>query len=125
MDFGTITDFNFITDFGYRFINSPASNGPGTTSSPVNQYYTWKIGLGTSYNYDSFGAQFCLPRNTSNPISSVRYKESNAWGIWTGITATSLKGSCTIYASEWLRSSHTSSQRLVFCVRWNNILPGV
>jgi hypothetical protein len=37
------------------------------------------IGLGTTYNYDSFGAQFCLSRNAANPILSVRYKESNAW----------------------------------------------
>jgi hypothetical protein len=75
-DHGTLTDFNSITDFGYRFINAPASNGPGTTSNPVNQYYTWMIGLGTNYNYDYFGAQFCLPRNTANPVLSVRYKES-------------------------------------------------
>ena len=45
------------------------------------------IGLGTGSNYDSFGAQFCLPRNAGNPVLSVRYKESSIWGGWNGITA--------------------------------------
>ncbi len=39
------------------------------------------IGLGTSYNYDNFGAQFCLPRNTTNPVLSIRYRESTTCGI--------------------------------------------
>ncbi len=41
-------------------------------------------------------------------------REYNVWGGWTGITATILKGSCTINVGEWLRSSDTSSQRLFF-----------
>ncbi len=36
---GTITDLKNITDFGYRFINSPATNGPGNSTN--GQYYTW------------------------------------------------------------------------------------
>jgi hypothetical protein len=45
------------------------------------------IGLGTSYNYDNFGAQFCLPHNAANPILPVRYRESTSWGGWQNITA--------------------------------------
>ncbi len=39
---------------------------------------------------------------------------NSVWGGWTGITATTLKGSATIHAGEWLRSIDTSSQRLFF-----------
>jgi hypothetical protein len=46
------------------------------------------IGLGTSYNYDNI---FCLPRNATNPILSVRYSESTNWSGWSGITAEALK----------------------------------
>jgi hypothetical protein len=42
-DHGTLTDFNSITDFGYRFING-STNSPRTPSNPVNQYCTWMIG---------------------------------------------------------------------------------
>jgi hypothetical protein len=55
-DHGTLTDFNNITDFDYRFINSPATNGPGTPSNPVNQYYSLCIGLGSSYGFNVFSA---------------------------------------------------------------------
>ena len=46
------------------------------------------IGLGTSYNYNSLGAQSCLPRNIASPILSIRYIENNSvWWGWTGIAA--------------------------------------
>ena len=87
----TITDFNNITDYGYRFINSPATNGPGTASNPTLQYYTWLIGIGSDYAFNAFSAQFALPRNIANPILSVRYREnSSTWSGWTGITAEAL-----------------------------------
>jgi hypothetical protein len=87
----TITNFNNITDYGYRFINSPATNGPGTTSNPVNQFYTWLIGIGSDYGFNEFGAQFALPRSVANPILSIRYREnSSSWSSWTGITAEAL-----------------------------------
>jgi hypothetical protein len=109
-DHSTITDFNAITDFGYRFITGP-TNGPGTVSNPVNQYYSWFIGLGSSYNYDSYGAQFALPRNTPSPVLSVRYRDgssSTSWGSWTGITAEALtSGNKTI--SGILTVQHSSS----------------
>jgi hypothetical protein len=46
------------------------------------------------------------------------------WGGWTGITATTLKGSATINAGEWLRSSDTSSQRLFFAVNGTTCYQG-
>ncbi len=79
-DHGTITDFNSILDFGYGFINSPGTNGPGTSSNPASQYYTWMIGLGTSYNYDNFGAQFFLPQNTTNHVLSII--RNMVWLVW-------------------------------------------
>jgi hypothetical protein len=57
----TLTNFNNITDYGYRFINTPGTNGPGTPTVH-NQYYSWFIGLGTEYAYNSYGAQVALPR---------------------------------------------------------------
>jgi len=123
---GTITDFNNITDFGYRYINASATNGPGTPSNPALQYYTWFIGLGANYPYTQFGAQFCLPRNIANPILSIRYRDNSAWGGWTGITAEALtagnktiSGSLTvndtIYFKNdvWQRGSD-ASQRIYF-----------
>jgi hypothetical protein len=34
---GILTDLNNISDFGFRFLNEPGTNGPGTTSNPGNQ----------------------------------------------------------------------------------------
>jgi len=86
----TLTNFNNITDFGYRYINTPATNGPGTPTSG-NQYYSWFIGLGTTYNYNTYGAQFAIPRKTANPVLSIRYLDDNGvWGSWSGITAAAL-----------------------------------
>jgi hypothetical protein len=90
VDLNTLTNFNNITDFGYRFIFSPATNGPGTPTLN-NHYYTWFIGLGTEYAYNTYGAQFSLPRKTANPILSIRYLEDGgSWGGWTGIPASAL-----------------------------------
>ena len=126
-DHGTITDFNNITDFGYRFINAPATNGPGTPSNPASQYYTWMIGLGANYPYTQFGAQFCLPRNIGNPVLSVRYRDnSGVWGGWTGITAEALtagnktiSGTLTVNDSMYFRNNvwqrgSDGSQRIYF-----------
>jgi hypothetical protein len=111
----TITNFNNITDYGYRFINSPATNGPGTASNPTLQYYTWLIGIGSDYAFNAFSAQFALPRNIANPILSVRYREnSGVWRGWSGITATSLSGSAIFNSNEWIRSNDGSSQRIYF-----------
>jgi len=64
---------------------------PGTPTTPANQYYSWFIGLGTTYNYNTYGAQFALPRKTANPILSIRYLDDGGfWGSWSGITAAAL-----------------------------------
>ncbi len=81
----TINDFNSITHYGYRFVQGN-TNGPGTPSIN-NQYYSWAIGLGINYLYSSYACQFALPRNTSNPVMSVRFREGGTWGGWSGITA--------------------------------------
>ena len=74
----------------YRFITEPATNGPGTAST-YTQYYSWFIGLGTEYAFNSYGAQFAIPRKTANPILSIRYlDDAGLWGGWTGITAEAL-----------------------------------
>jgi hypothetical protein len=71
------------------------------------------IGLGTGYNYDSFGAQFALPRNPGLPTLSVRYSESGAWTGWTGITATYLEGSASFKTNVW-NYSNEAKQRMYF-----------
>jgi hypothetical protein len=114
----TIADFNSISSFGYRFVFSPATNGPGTPSS-INQFYSWYIGLGSEYpasGANSYGCQFALPRNTTNPTLSVRFKEFNDWGGWSAITAglaTALNGTATFTVNVWHRSSD-NQQRLFF-----------
>jgi len=83
---GDNNDFNAITTAGYKFIVGNV-NSPSTAYS---QYYSWLIGLGINYPVSgtgSYSCQFALPRNTTNPPLSVRYKENNSWTAWTGITA--------------------------------------
>jgi len=83
------SDFNSITHFGYRFIQGN-TNGPSGIDNLYTQSYSWYIGIGNDYpasGANSYGAQFALARNTSYPVLSVRFKENNIWGGWTGITA--------------------------------------
>jgi hypothetical protein len=72
------------TNFGYRYVQG-ATNGPGTNSA--TQYYSWNIGLGNDYAYNSYAAQFALPRNVSTPYLSVRYEEAGVLGAWQKIAA--------------------------------------
>ena len=84
-----ISSFDVDT-FGYKFINGPSANSPGTHVDGTNQYYSWYIGLGSDYSASgagSHGAQFALPRNRLNPTLSVRFKENNDWKSWSAITA--------------------------------------
>ena len=81
----SITNFNNVSKFGYQYVLGN-TNGPGTPST-FNQYYQWFIGLGINYGVNSHGCQFALPRNTSDPILSVRFKEDGSWGSWTNIRA--------------------------------------
>ncbi len=80
------------------------------------------LGLGTSHNYDNFGAQFRISRNASKPILSIRFKESawmahNTWhysidgayrlyfGVSSGVTFlaggnTDSSGICALFMSD-------------------------
>jgi len=78
-------DFNNIANFGFKFVMG-GTNGPGTPSS-LNQWYTWSMGLGANYAYSQYVCQCALPRYTTFPTLSVRYKEGTSWGGWTGITS--------------------------------------
>jgi hypothetical protein len=86
---GTYTDFNAIDKFGYSFIQG-STNSPNTHTE-LNQYYSWYIGLGNEYPFVNgiytYGAQFGLPRNATNPTLSIRFKESGTWSSWSAITA--------------------------------------
>ena len=87
----TISDFNNITGFGYRFINgigSAPTNGPATGDT---QYYSWYIGLGAEYpaisGSSSYGMQFAIGRHDVNPKLCIRRKQDNSWTSWQGLTA--------------------------------------
>jgi hypothetical protein len=86
-----LNNFSSITKFGYTFINGGASaplNGPGTGDT---QYYSWHIGLGADYpaigNVGSYGMQFAIGRNDTNPKLCIRRNQNNSWTAWQGITA--------------------------------------
>jgi hypothetical protein len=70
--------------FGYRFVQGN-TNSPATNSA--TQYYAWNIGLGSEYAFNSYAAQFALPRNVSTPYLSVRYEEAGVLGAWQKISA--------------------------------------
>ena len=87
----TISDFNNITGFGYRFINglgSAPTNGPATGDT---QYYSWHIGLGADYpaitGNGSYGMQFAIGRYDTNPKLCIRRRQDTAWTSWQGLTA--------------------------------------
>ena len=73
------------TGFGWRYIQG-SGNSPGTSTSP-NQYYGVTVGLGNDYNYDQYGMQLVIPRNTATPYISVRFEENRVLGAWQKISA--------------------------------------
>jgi hypothetical protein len=110
-----LKNFNDVTSFGYRFINSPTSNGPGTPIT-TDQYYSWYIGLGSEYGASgvaSYGAQFAIPRNIANPTMSIRFNEGNSWQAWSAITAGFLRGNAEFNSNAWQKSTE-GSQRIYF-----------
>jgi hypothetical protein len=118
----SITDFNNVGNFGYRYVLG-TTNGPGTQSA--TQYYSWCIGLGNDYNFNQFGCQFALPRNITSPVLSVRYRENNNWGSWSGITADALTAgnktiSGNLTVSGVLTASGTSSSGTIAARYFNN-----
>lgn len=76
---------SLTTGFGWRYIQGNG-NGPGTDSSP-NQFYGLTVGLGNDYNYDNYGMQLVIPRNTATPYISVRFEEGRLLGAWQKISA--------------------------------------
>ena len=110
---GDITDFNNIANFGFKFVMG-GTNGPGTPSTN-NQWYTWSMGLGANYAYSQYVCQCAIPRNTTFPYLSVRYKEGTTWGGWTGITSSfadgltsgnkSISGNLNVYGTFYSSST--------------------
>ena len=80
----THTDFNSITDFGFRYVQG-TTNGPGTGSS---QFYGMTLGLGNEYAYGSYALQLALPRyNSTDSYISMRSREGGTWGSWYKVKA--------------------------------------
>ena len=73
------------TGFGWRYVQGNV-NGPGTDSSP-NQFYALTVGLGNEYDYNTYGMQLAIPRNTASPYISVRFEENRVLGGWQKISA--------------------------------------
>ena len=90
------------TNFGYRYVQG-ATNGPGTNSA--TQYYSWNIGLGNDYAYNTYAAQFALPRNVSTPYLSVRYEEAGVLGAWQKIAAGSADTAAACSGTAYLASA--------------------
>lgn len=72
------------TGFGWRFVQGN-TNSPGTNNN--SQYYSLIVGLGNDYNYDLYGMQMAIPRNTTSPYISIRYEENRVLGAWQKISA--------------------------------------
>jgi hypothetical protein len=80
----TQTDFNSISNFGFRFVQG-ATNGPGTGSS---QFYGFSIGLGNDYAYSDYALQLAIPRYpASDKYITFRTREATTWGSWNKISA--------------------------------------
>ncbi len=108
----SIRNFNDVTSFGYRHILDPTVNSPDT-STTSQKYYSWYIGLGSNFGADSYGAQFAIPRNLTNPTMSIRFKEGSTWYGWSAITAGFLKGNANFNVDTWQNSSD-GTQRIFF-----------
>ena len=110
---GDITNFDNITHFGYKFING-LTNGPAGFTYP--SYYSWFIGLGSNYpatGANSYGCQFAVPRNTTNPYLFVRYKENNVWGSWYSTRAlTAQKATELESGDQWIFGNLTVTEKI-------------
>jgi hypothetical protein len=89
----TVTDFNMVREWGATYV-AGNSNGPTGVPSPYDQSYQLMLSLGSDYSWNSnqiYAAQIAIPRNATNPVMSIRFKEGGAstsnWGTWQKITA--------------------------------------
>ena len=118
----SIRNFNDVTSFGYRHILDPTVNSPDT-STTSQKYYSWYIGLGSNFGADSYGAQFAIPRNLTNPTMSIRFKEGSTWYGWSAITAGFLKGNANFNVDTWQNSTDTK-QRIFFANNGTTFIKG-
>jgi hypothetical protein len=80
----THTDFNSVSNFGFRYIQG-TTNGPGTGSS---QFYGMTLGLGNEYTYGTYAMQLAIPRYFGvDKYITFRTQEAGSWGAWTKISA--------------------------------------
>jgi hypothetical protein len=81
---GTQTDFNSISNFGFRYVQG-STNGPGTGSS---QFYGVTLGLGDDYSFASYALQLAIPRYLStDSYISMRNREGGSWSSWFKVKA--------------------------------------
>ena len=73
-------------DFGYRYVQGN-TNAPNVGNTGNGQYYSWNIGLGSEYAYNSYACQFAIPRASTTPYLSVRFEEGGALGAWQKLSA--------------------------------------
>ena len=74
------------TGFGWRYVQG-AGNSPGWGSVGSGQYYALTVGLGNDYDYNLYGMQMTIPRNSTTPYLSVRFEENRVLGAWQKISA--------------------------------------
>jgi hypothetical protein len=86
----TWTDFNNITNFGFRYVQG-STNGPGTGSQ---QFYGVTLGLGDEYAFASYALQLAIPRYNFSSAGggpdrylSIRSRENTTWNSWQKIWA--------------------------------------
>jgi hypothetical protein len=80
----TQTDFNSVSDFGFRYIQGN-TNGPGTGSA---QFYGMSLGLGNDYAFSSYALQLAVPRyGSTDKYISFRTREAGTWQSWNKISA--------------------------------------
>lgn len=90
---GAVSDFNMVREWGATYVTGN-TNGPTGVPNPYDQNYQLMLSLGNNYNWNSnniYAAQIAIPRNATNPVISIRFKEggdsSSNWGTWQKITA--------------------------------------
>ena len=81
---GTYSDFNNINQWGATFIQAN-NNGPVWNNGYQN--YQQYQSLGADYGVATYGMQTAIPRDSTNPYYSVRFRENWTWRPWQKISA--------------------------------------